>query len=65
MDGTQIVKDQISDMETEDFQLLAAAILERMGKESYTMNKGIFEYVSDFELDEVQTYIGQYNSYDR
>lgn len=55
----------IENLNDDDFQNLAAAVLDRMGKEPYTINKGIFEFVDDFVLEELQTNLGQYFSFDR
>lgn len=55
----------VDSLADEDFQSLAAAVLNRMGNEPYTINKGIFEFVDDFLLEELQTNLGQYYSFDR
>lgn len=55
----------VNDMEVEEFQELAAQVIARLGLEPYSVQKGVFELVGDYELGEVQTSIGQYNSFDR
>ena len=54
----------IESMDDEDFQNLAAAVLNRMGNEPYSINKGIFEFVDSGSLEEIQTNLGQYISFD-
>lgn len=55
----------VQDMSVEEFQELAAAVVNRLGSEPYTVNKGVFELCDDFLLSEMQTNLGQYNSFDR
>lgn len=55
----------VNDLADEEFQDLAAAVIARLGNEPYTIQRGVFELVGDYELSELETGIGQYNSYDR
>ena len=54
----------VQNMSEEEFQELAAAVLNRMGQEPYTINKGIFELVDTNSLVDVHTNLGQYKDYD-
>ena len=54
----------VNELADEDFQNLAAVVLNRLGLEPYTIQKGVFELVGDFELKSLQTDLGQYISFD-